>query len=154
MSRMEFWSMPSSKKTELAKNLIKYRQKLGLTQDDVAKQINKTRSAYAYYERTVTPPLNILKKLADIFNISIDELSKIDNQKAESTQYNINNLTTNFAVSQTINPAYKAGTGSNSTIKFDQLSQDEKNIILNYRNLPLESKKLIKQTIQDCLEKL
>jgi len=142
--------MPTSKKTELAKNLIKYRKKFGLTQDDVAKQISKTRSAYAYYERTVTPPLSILKKLADIFNISIDELSKI-----EDKQYNVTtNNQSNFALSQAKKPVYKVGSESNSAIAFDQLSQEEKNLICKYRSLPFESRKLLKQTIQDRLNEL
>ena len=148
MRRNEGLLISTSKKTELAKNLIKYRKKFGLTQDDVAKQINKSRSAYAYYERTVTPPLSILKKLADIFNISIDELSKI-----EDNFYNV--ITSNqsdFAFSQSKNPAYKVGDGSNSDISIDQLSQDEKNLICKYRNLSLESRKVLKQTIQNCLK--
>jgi len=142
--------MPASKKNELAKNLIKYRKQFGLTQDDVAKKIDKSRSAYAYYERTVTPPLNILKKLADVFNISIDELSK-----TEDKLYNVTTINKpDFALSQSPNLAYKIGSESDSAISFDQLSQEEKNLIFKYHSLPSESKKLIMQTIEDCLKNL
>ena len=142
--------MSASKKTELAKNLIKYRKKFRLTQEDVAKKINKTRSAYAYYERTVTPPLSILKKLADIFNISIDELSKIEDKQYIATPIN----QPVFALSQVKNPAYNVESAANSAVSFDKLSQEEKNLVSKYRSLPLESRKLIRQTIQDCLNEL
>ncbi|MDD4699693.1 MAG: helix-turn-helix transcriptional regulator [Oscillospiraceae bacterium] len=142
--------MSASKKTELAKNLIKYRKKFGLTQDDVAKQINKTRSAYAYYERTVTPPLSILKKLADIFNISIDELSKIEDKQYNATSVN----QPVFALSQAKNPTYKVGSGANTSISLDQLSQEEKILVSKYRILPLESRMILNQTIQNYLNEI
>ncbi|SKC86969.1 helix-turn-helix transcriptional regulator [Maledivibacter halophilus] len=41
-------------------NMIKRRKELGLTQNDVAKQINRSRNTYASYEiGTITPSLDV-----------------------------------------------------------------------------------------------
>lgn len=58
-----------------SERLKKERKKSGLTQEDVAKQLGITRSAYTYYETDKTQPsLETAAKLADIFKVSLDYL--------------------------------------------------------------------------------
>jgi len=58
-----------------SERLKKERKKSGLTQEDVAKQLGITRSAYTYYETDKTQPsLETATKLADIFKVSLDYL--------------------------------------------------------------------------------
>ena len=54
-------------------NLKKLRQEENLTQEDVAKIINKSAVAYGYYESGRNEPdLKTLCKLADFYKVSID----------------------------------------------------------------------------------
>ncbi|HFD2048883.1 TPA: S24 family peptidase [Clostridium perfringens] len=58
-----------------ADNLKKYRKDMGLTQDDLAKRLNVSRSAISYYEKgTVEPSIYFLINLANEMNCSIDNL--------------------------------------------------------------------------------
>ncbi|MCD8049386.1 MAG: helix-turn-helix domain-containing protein [Clostridia bacterium] len=52
------------------------REDFGLTQTDIAKLLNTTQRTYSRYETGAnsTIPLDILIKLADIYNVSIDYL--------------------------------------------------------------------------------
>ncbi|MGU8864675.1 S24 family peptidase [Clostridium perfringens] len=58
-----------------ADNLKKYRKDMGLTQDDLARRLNVSRSAISYYEKgTVEPSIYFLINLANEMNCSIDNL--------------------------------------------------------------------------------
>ncbi len=55
--------------------LKEYRQKNNLTQNDIAKIINKTTTGYGYYETERSEPdIKTLCKLADFYHITLDEL--------------------------------------------------------------------------------
>lgn len=55
--------------------LKELRQKNNLTQEQVAKILNKSTIAYGYYEAGRSEPdISTLIKLADFFHVSIDEL--------------------------------------------------------------------------------
>ena len=62
-----------------SKNIIRaklsfYRKRLDLTQDEVAKRLNISRSTYAYYEgKAPSVPAEVLNQLADIFNIQPED---------------------------------------------------------------------------------
>lgn len=57
------------------KLLKKLRKEKKLTQADVAKKINKSQQAYAFYENgSFEPDIETIKKLASIFAININEL--------------------------------------------------------------------------------
>ncbi|HAT4330878.1 transcription regulator phage-related [Clostridium perfringens] len=61
--------------TVFANNLKKYRKENKLTQDDLAKRLNVSRSAISYYENgTVEPSIYFLINLANEMNCSIDNL--------------------------------------------------------------------------------
>ncbi len=56
-------------------NLIYYRRKKGLTQQEVADKLNLNRSTYTKYETSVSEPsLEILLKIADIFDVEPNKL--------------------------------------------------------------------------------
>lgn len=58
------------------------RTEAGMTQTDLAKRLNITKSVVSYYElRERTPSPDVLIKLADIFHISIDYLLEINHKK-------------------------------------------------------------------------
>lgn len=58
--------------------LVELRKRKGYTQEDVAKNINKSRSTYAMYETgAVNPPYQIVLKLKDLLKYQNDDL--IDN---------------------------------------------------------------------------
>lgn len=60
-------------------NLCEIRTKTGLTQTEVAKKLNVTQSAVAMWENGRTyPRTSILKKLADLYGCTVDELLQED----------------------------------------------------------------------------
>ena len=60
---------------KLSEKLRELRKKMGLTQNDVAVQIGVSRVGYTQYELGKREPdYEILKKIAKIFNVSLDYL--------------------------------------------------------------------------------
>lgn len=65
------------------------RENKGLKQKDLAQKINLSSATYNTYERGISvPPLETLCKLADFFNISLDELVGRDFAKAGTEMEN------------------------------------------------------------------
>lgn len=59
----------------LSSNLKRLRNRYNYTQQQVADKIGVTRPAYTAYEKgTRNPDSSMLSKLADVFDVSIDEL--------------------------------------------------------------------------------
>ena len=57
-------------------NLMELRKKNGYSQEDLANKLNVTRQTISKWELEQTSPnLKDLKNIADIFNISLDELT-------------------------------------------------------------------------------
>ena len=64
----------NSNKQIIREKIPIYRKRLGLTQDDVAKKLNISRSTYAYYESKAPKiPAEILNQLAIIFKIEPED---------------------------------------------------------------------------------
>lgn len=60
----------------LQNELKHYREKHNYSQEDVAKKINITQQAYSNYEKgNRLPNIEILIKLADLYEISLDILT-------------------------------------------------------------------------------
>ena len=60
---------------KISHNIKYYRKALGLTQEKLANLLNGKKSLVSNYENNrSTPDIFTLIKLADIFNISLDEL--------------------------------------------------------------------------------
>ena len=95
------------------------RSRKGLTQGEVASKIGVERSTYSYYELGKTfPDWNMIKKLADLFDVSYYALLEEENK---------------YIFGDT-------GKGSEAEI----LTSEERRIILSIRNLsPEDRKKLI-----------
>ncbi len=72
------------------KNILKIRLKtlrseLKLTQEDIAKKVGLTKSAYGYYEQGKTiPDAQMIAKLSEIFNVTSDYLLGISNAKSNN----------------------------------------------------------------------
>lgn len=64
----------SIKRTAIAENIIHLRKSLKLNQEDMAEKLGISRNNYAKYETKITPPLSVLSKISDIFNVSVDDL--------------------------------------------------------------------------------
>ena len=61
--------------TKLSENIRLLRQQHGLTQEKLANLLNGKKSLVSNYENGYsTPDIETLIKLADIFNVSLDEL--------------------------------------------------------------------------------
>ena len=59
----------------LGKNIVYYRRKNGLTQDQLAEYIGVSKSSVSKWENNFTfPDIILLPQLAALFNISVDEL--------------------------------------------------------------------------------
>ena len=62
-------------KVELSKNIKFYRKALMLTQEQLANKLNGKKSLISNYENGYsTPDIYTIIKLADIFDISLDDL--------------------------------------------------------------------------------
>jgi transcriptional regulator with XRE-family HTH domain len=97
---------------DLGKRIQELRKKSGLTQQELAKRINISHPQIVRYEnKGVQPPADVLNRIADAFNVSIDFL--VNGNKSDK-------------VEQTLKDA--------EVIKqfkqFDQLPDDEKKSIL------------------------
>ena len=70
-------------KTKIAENIKFYRKQLGLTQDQLASYLHGKKSLISNYENGYsTPDIYTLCKLADIFDITLDEL--VEYEKGDS----------------------------------------------------------------------
>lgn len=59
----------------LGNTILKYRKELGITQDALAQKLEVTNQAVSKWESDqCCPDINLLPRLADIFDITIDEL--------------------------------------------------------------------------------
>lgn len=68
----------SKEKSTIAKNVKKYRKKLGISQDKLSKLSNVTYNTIIKIESgaTYNPPVGTLKQIADALGVSIDDLMK------------------------------------------------------------------------------
>ena len=108
------------------------RTKFGLTQKEVADALEVERSTYTYYELgKTTPNWNIIKKLAQIFQIAPYDLLEDQNK------YIMSDISSN----------------NGENINICNLNSKEKKIILALRTLPLKNKDkavdLIKKILDD-----
>ncbi len=73
--------------TDLGKRIQELRKKSGLSQSQLAQKINVSYPQMSRYEiKGVQPPADVLKKMADVFGVSIDYLVNGDTEeKAKAT---------------------------------------------------------------------
>lgn len=69
-------------KLKINETILFYRKKLGLTQEELAKKLNVSNQTISKWELAqCCPDISLLPTLADIFNISIDELFKRESKR-------------------------------------------------------------------------
>ena len=68
-------------KTKIAENIKFYRKQMGLTQEQLAAQLQGRKSLVSNYENGYsTPDIHTLCKLATLFEITLDELVEYSNE--------------------------------------------------------------------------
>ncbi|WP_342412404.1 helix-turn-helix domain-containing protein [Bacillus sp. FSL K6-1560] len=73
----------------LGKRITSLRKQAGLTQEGLAKKLNITRSALSQYELgTREPNYDLLIKIADYFDVSIDFLLRGENKETQDKIFN------------------------------------------------------------------
>lgn len=116
--------MLQEKNMNLPNKLKNLRKEFGMTQDELAELLGMSRTSFSKYENgAANPPLNVMRKLAAIFNVPIEYLIH-DEQK---------NLVLNS------NPdAYD--NDSDSSKYFTQLTDEERKLVLRFRLMNEEDK--------------
>ena len=82
---------------EIGKKILKYRKKMGLSQEMLGEKINVSRQTISNWELNETAPdLKQAQKLSEIFNISLDELA--GNEDAILKKLNITENNSNIII--------------------------------------------------------
>lgn len=78
----------------MGEKICSLRKKKSLTQNELAKQMNVTDKAVSKWERDLSfPDINSIPKLAEIFNVSVDELMQVKIDMRETrTNENISDI--------------------------------------------------------------
>lgn len=66
----------------LSKRIKELRVQSNLTQEQVSQIVNVSRPSYSSYENGIKPPLEVLIKLSNYYNVSLDYLAGISDVKA------------------------------------------------------------------------
>lgn len=116
-------------------NLKYYREKCGLTQQQVADALNINRSTYTYYEMGRTEPsINTLQKIMLLFDVEFDDVYPYG---------------TTMKVSEPKEPYILDN--NKTDVVFSQLSNGEKDFLLKLRLLNEEDRmKILNQLNQLC----
>lgn len=78
-------------KSVIAKNLIKYRKEKGLTQQELAVKLNYSDKSISKWERGEgVPDIYILKQIADLYNITVNDIIGMENKQNEEIPKNNN----------------------------------------------------------------
>ena len=123
--------------TYLSNVLTNYRKVNKLSQEDVARHLGITRSAYAYYELGRTEPSNEnLRILAKLYSAPIEDFFPPDKNSSMNFSDNSTDMFENSAI-----PA-----------RMGALSDDERKLIALFRVADLPQKRKIIEDIQAALQ--
>ena len=62
-------------KENIAKNIARLRTENNMTQPELAKKLNYTDKSVSKWEHGIaTPPIDVLKEIADIFGVTVDDM--------------------------------------------------------------------------------
>ena len=118
--------MSSTNNPSLGEKLLRLRKEMKMTQDDVAKILGMSRTSFSKYENgNANPPLQVLRKIAAIYNVGLEYLIFDEN-----TSIRLND-----------SQSEDENTSSVSVSKITELRPVEKQIIGKYRILTDEEKK-------------
>ncbi|MBR0303605.1 MAG: helix-turn-helix domain-containing protein, partial [Clostridia bacterium] len=80
----------------LAENLKRFRAAKGLTQEDIANYLNITPQSVSKWEREETyPDITFLPALANILDVSLDQLIGMDSIRSKKAKWEVHNKATN-----------------------------------------------------------
>lgn len=116
----------NTKRTEFGDTLVELRKSRHLSQEAVAEKLNIKRDTYARYETETAPPIKIIKKLCEIYNVPSDVILGIDNNNYMTRVHNGISAKTAFSTYIAYNQ------NSDETVV---LSDDEINLIERFRML-------------------
>lgn len=121
--------MNNSQNTALGKKLLSLRKEFKMTQDDVANILGMSRTSFSKYENGNTnPPLPVLRKLADIYNVGLEYLIFDENTTIrvnDSSEEDENSAEFAFSRITELRPIEKEIVG-----KFRTLSDEEKKVFI------------------------
>ena len=113
---------------QLSKNLFTLRKSKSLTQKELSTFLNISRQAYSNYETSKrTPDLDSLIALSQLYHVSLDQLI---------------NHSLLSQISETSGP-YRLGIDITSGDTL-YLSEEETDLIMNYREMNIDNRKIIK----------
>lgn len=118
----------NTKRSAIGENLVLLRKERGYKQEQVADMLGIKRDTYARYETETNPPISIIKKICEFYNVSSDRLlgiDTVDDYTSMMRPNTPNRLKTYIAYNQDTN---------DSVI----LSDDEVNLIERFRKLSQE----------------
>ena len=130
------------KSNSLISNLKFYRQNSGFTQQQVADALHIERTTCK-----TLPNLITLKKLAQIYHVSVDDLMPMEPEVQDEV------CDSDFSSLQRDENPQQAAVRKQNNEKIYCLGNDEQSLIINYRILPKEAKQEIIQEIQKLTEK-
>lgn len=119
--------------SEMGRIIKQLRKAHGLTQEQTADILKIKRSAYAYYEKSTTPTVEIIKKLSVLFDVSVYFLM-FGKEDPRSYSHSFNDYT-------------------ETSVKVSDLKEDEKLLIMNYRLLNPQNKEKVYKEAKDLGEK-
>lgn len=112
----------------LGEKLLRLRKEMKMTQDDVAKILGMSRTSFSKYENgNSAPPLQVLRKIAAIYNVGLEYLIFDENTSIRLNDSQSEDENTSFV----------------PVSKITELRPVEKQIIGKYRILTDEEKKLL-----------
>ncbi len=127
-------------RSEMGERLVKLRNMFGYNQQEIADLIGVKRDAYARYETSTNPPILVIKKLCEIYNITSDVLfgfSEIEDKK------------TTASVSSPLRFSNNIGYSPDSPNEILVMSEDELFLIKQFRKLPQSKQEALIMFIND-----
>lgn len=133
-------------RSKIQRNISIYRKKAGLTQEELAEKLHVKKTSLASWEQGKSlPDIDTLFALCDILQVNIAVISGFEPQQSQhnlgdGVQHAINELY------QTVNSVskYSARVGRELT---PSLSDDEQQLIDDYRSLNAQGQEYIRQTM-------
>ena len=125
----------------ISQKLRGIRKTCGFTQQQVAAVLNVDRSTYTYYETgKTTPDIRTVKALADLFNVSVDELL-MDEEAVGTVAENESDTNAEAMTKDTADLPATA----------NKLTRTEREVLLYYRALSTQDRQTILQEMRNAL---
>ena len=125
-----------TEKRTIAEKIRAIRKACGFTQQQVAAVLNVDRSTYTYYETgKTTPDIHTVKLLANLFNLSIDDL--LADEGAENQ------------MNDSVSPEESMQEDALLPETANKLTRTERELLLYYRALPIQERVKMMSILHD-----